>query len=87
MNHFLIRLENFDVHLKLEDCKLKRKWVDSIEYMRTVFSKPKDDKKVHYEKKMDNEINLEILAENEIRNWLKIKVIRCSVRNTFKMVI
>ena len=71
-DHFMIRAKKLNLHLKCDIMDEKKKWIDSINFMRDQY---KSDKTPFIlQKELDDEIKLEILSENDLRYWNEIKV-------------
>lgn len=73
--HMLIRLDRQDLHLKSDEVEVKNKFVESVQYMREIFSVKQSTRKEQKTKnRVDDEIKLEILAENDVSDWARIQV-------------
>lgn len=71
-DHFMLRGKDMNLHLKCDVMEDKKKWIDGINYLREHYKFDKSPLLV--QKELDDELKLEILAENELRCWNEIKV-------------
>jgi hypothetical protein len=61
--------------LKSDDVQVKETFLDYVNYMREKFFEVNLSSKQNSKDNFDNEIKLEIMAENDISDWENIKVI------------
>ena len=71
-DHFMLRGKNMDLHLKCDVMEDKKKWINGINFMREFYKHDKTP--IVLEKELDDEVRLQILAENDLRFWTQLKV-------------
>jgi hypothetical protein len=72
-DHFLIRSKGLDLHLKCDVMEEKTKWIEGINYLKNYYKHDKSP--LIIQKELDDEIKLEILAENDLRFWIELQVL------------
>jgi hypothetical protein len=70
-DHFMLRGKNMDLHLKCDNMEDKTKWIEGIKYLKEYYKH--DNSPLIIQKEMDDEMKLDILAENDLRFWIEIE--------------
>ena len=74
LSHFLLKLEDSDIHLKCDDYDAKAEWINVINFFRDKYNTDVVYNEFKYKEKLDDETSLRIYAENEMKHWDSIKV-------------
>lgn len=71
-DHFLLRGRDMALHLKCDEMGDKKKWLDGINFLREHYKFDKSPPLLQRE--LEDEVRLEILAENDLRFWTELQV-------------
>lgn len=74
ISHFLIRLVDNELHLKCDNYDVKNNWIKAIRFMKRKFKNSNHFSKRKYKEEINDEIMLEIYAENEQKHWKQVQV-------------
>jgi hypothetical protein len=74
ISHFLIKLRDYQVHLKCDNYDEKNQWIKAIGFMREKFKASCFFSERKYKEDIQDEMKLQIYSENEQRNWEQAKV-------------
>lgn len=74
ISHFLVKLADYELHLKCDNYDVKNNWIKAIRYMKDKFKNSSFFNSRKYKEEINDEVMLQIYAENEQKQWEKVKV-------------
>lgn len=74
ISHFLVRLPDYELHLKSDNYDVKNAWVEAIRFMKAKFASDCFYEQRGYKEEINDEAMLEIYAELEQQLWESVRV-------------